>query len=56
LQRDFEQMMPKLEADKADVERQLSLATARYEESENQRGQAESKLTELERLHEDLDL
>jgi uncharacterized protein YjaG (DUF416 family) len=56
LQHDFEQMKSKLETDKADLERQLSLATARYEESENQRGLAESKLKELDRLHENLDL
>jgi chromosome segregation ATPase len=48
LQCDFEQMCSQLEADKADLQRELSLATAK-------RDLAESKLKDLEHMIEDRD-
>jgi chromosome segregation ATPase len=48
LQRDLEQMSSQLEADKADLQRQLSLATAKCD-------LAESKLKDLEHMIEDRD-
>jgi chromosome segregation ATPase len=48
LQRDFEQMRSQLEADKADLERQLSLTTAKCD-------LAESKLKVLQHMIEDRD-
>jgi chromosome segregation ATPase len=56
LQGEIKQITSQMEADKADLQTQLSSAVARFEESENRRHVAESKLTELQTLHKDLDL
>jgi chromosome segregation ATPase len=47
-------MSSKLEADNANLQRQLSLATAKYEETVNLRDVAESKLLHLEHMNENL--
>jgi chromosome segregation ATPase len=51
----LQHMNTKLEDEKADLQRQLSSATTRYEESEHRHSVAESKLAEFECLHKDLE-
>jgi chromosome segregation ATPase len=56
LQGKIKKIISQMKAKKSDLQTQLSSAAARFEETEHRRHVAETKLTELQTLHMDLDL